>query len=236
MSLYSDPRGVRPGPVRGNAADGLDHRVAVSVRRVLDCCIKKLSETVFLPIGKPKKLSSEVIVVDKRLVKPPLRFISAASSNSAAVVDDLVITRLEERPVFARIRCNIAVPMRVNFEDIGGKRISAISSFSVPQDVIMYVPDASIFPFEVTASASCTCTSGRFVEPNVFQVNASLTLIIKVATETDLLVPAYGICPTPKAVDFETEVSQGFFDLPLYPRGREHGRQESRNEGGINNA
>jgi len=59
-----------------------------------------------------------------------------------------------------------------------------------------------------------------------------MTVITKVVADTDLLVPAYGICPAPKAVDFEQEASKEFFDLPLYPQGRAYKERNEQSERG----
>ncbi len=44
-----------------------------------------------------------------------------------------------------------------------------------------------------------------------------LTVITKVVAQTDILVPAYGYAPAPKAIDYETDAFNTFFELPLYP-------------------
>jgi len=49
---------------------------------------------------------------------------------------------------------------------------------------------------------------------------ACVTLITKVVADTDLLLPTYGYCRVPDAVDYENQVCNKFFELPLYPSGR----------------
>jgi len=150
----------------------------------------------------------------------PLAFQTAKSTQIEGNVSGLKVTRLEGRPCFARIECDVTVPLKVNYRCDEGIDHMADSSITVHEDIVMYVPEASVFPFEVVASASCNAPNGRFEDDQNFTCTACITIITKVVAETDLLIPAYGFCPSPKAVDFESEVCNKFFDLPLYPSGR----------------
>ena len=199
-----------PGAIEGSALDGLRSRVAVSVRRVLDSCKKQLTlDRVKLPL---------------RCMPPgaeaPLTFESAASVQVDAPVSDLTVARLEERPCFARVKCAVTVPVQVAFTDAGGAAHTAKSEIRVPADIVMYVPEASVFPFEVVAAASCNCPTGAFETPTVAYAAACVTLIIKIVADTDLLLPTYGYCAAPDAVDFDAQVCNKFFELPLYPSGK----------------
>jgi hypothetical protein len=130
------------------------------------------------------------------------------------------VARLEERPCFARVTCGITVPVQVTFSDGDGVQHCAKSEIKVPADIVLYVPEASVFPFEIVAAASCNCPAGQFESPTVCYVTACLTVIIKVVADTDLLMPTYGYCAAPEAVDYEDQVCNKFFELPLYPSGK----------------
>jgi len=207
MSYFCNRGGAAtPGPINGSALDGLRTRVAISVKRVLDSCKKQLSlEHVKLPL--------------QCVPNGAKTFISAVSTQVDAEVVDLVVQRLEERPCFARIKCTVVIPMLVTFADAEGNKHSTKSEIKVSEDIVMYVPEASVFPFEIVAVASCNCPNGKF-EGDVCFATACITVITKVVADTDLLVPAYGYCPTPDAVDFEEQVCNKFFELPLYPNGK----------------
>ena len=203
--------GAFPGVIDGNASTGLRHRVAVCVERVLDSCMRQeTAENTKLHLSN----------ITPRGATPPFKFISANSMHSEACVRDLSIVRLEQRQEFARVRCTVAIPICVVFEDTSGEKCSAKSQIKVPMDVILYVPKDSIFPFEVKAMASVTSPSGRASSDNTFAVTACFTVVLKVTASTDLLIPTYGFCAAPQAVDFETRECDEFFDLPLYPSGR----------------
>ena len=203
--------GAFPGVIDGNATNGLRHRVAVAVERVLDSCMKQeTAENTKLTLSS----------ISPRNATPPFKFTSANSMQPSACIKDLSITRLEQRREFARVRCTVVIPMCVTFEDSKGEKCMAKSQIKVPQDVIMYVPRDSIFPFEVKAVASVNCPSGRVCGDNAFNVTACYTIVLKVTADTDLLIPTYGFCSAPPAVNFEAHECDEFFDLPLYPSGR----------------
>jgi len=207
MSFYSDRGAVRPGPIEGSALDGLRTRVAISVRRVLDSCSKQLS-------------LEHTRLLLKNVSPGKHTFTGATSTQVTAPITDLRVTRLEERPCFARVKCNVHIPLKVAFKDCEGTDHTTDSEITITQDIVMYVPEASVFPFEIVAVASCNCPGGMFIDANTCECTACLTVITKVIAETDLLVPAYGYCPSPKAVDFDEQVCNKFFELPLYPSGK----------------
>jgi len=181
---------------------------------VLDSCRKSLTQDTELHINKAQS------------AEQPLEFIGAASTCMMAEISDLRVLRLKERPSFARISAEVLIPLQVTYQDTKGKRFRGDSTITLPVDVVMYVPDASVFPFEVTASAGVNCTAGKQIRADTFSVTACITLIVKVIAETDLLIPTYGYCPSPKAVDFEQQACSNFFDLPLYPSGKQINREE----------
>jgi hypothetical protein len=185
------------------------HRIAISVRRILDSCTKQISE--------------EDLILNLERVPPalptPFKFVSALSTRTEAQVSNLSIEKIREREGQARVRCNVAIPMRVDFLDADDKKHHARSEIVVPIDIILFIPEASVFPFEIVAAASVSATNGRYINNKSFRVTACIAIIIKVIAETDLLIPAYGYSPSPKAVDFNDDKCKEFFELPLFPSG-----------------
>jgi|GEM_PF-1541991 len=218
MSYYSDANNVSPGRVEGNPAAGLRHRVAVAVERILDSALKQEQfDNITIKLSGVRNSGNE----DGKKNYKKFKFISANSSAAMGVVENLSISRLEERPSFARIKCTVAVPLLVKYNNSTGEELSAQSEIKVDEDVIMYVPQASVFPFEVKAMISCNCPSGRANSEHEFTVTALITIVIKIIANTDLLLPTYGYCPSPRAVDYDKSESRDFFDLPLYPSGKQ---------------
>ena len=214
MSYYCNPKNICPGPIEGSPLTGLNHRVAVCVQRVLDSCQKQIAN---------RNVALHLSGVSPRSV-PPLRLVEATSTGYEASVTDLQVDRLSERPAFARVRCKVTIPLHVSYKDANGQGDFADSVITVPQDVVMFAPRASVFPFRVVAVASANCvpdanaTGGT--DPAVVVGTACVTIVMKVVADTDILIPAYGFCPAPKCVDYQERICEEFFDLPLYPSGK----------------
>jgi hypothetical protein len=188
----------------------LRNRVAINARRVLDSAKKQDSiENARLTLRTPLDAAAG-----------PYTFVNTASTQVDATVSNLCVTRLDERPCFARVQCNVTVPLQVTVTDNQGARVTRMSEYRKPIDIVMYVPEPSVFPFEITSVASVNCPTGRVENESTVIVSLCSTIITKVIADTDLLIPAYGYCPTPDAVDYENQMCNKFFDLPLYPCGR----------------
>ena len=212
MSFYSDPNNISPGRIDGSPTEGLRHRAAVFVERVLYSAIKQeRRENVKLAFKKTKRNTAPT---------SKCTFIGAKNSGSIGTVTNLSVTRIEERKSFARVKCTVTIPMLVEYKDEAGKRQKAKSEIKACQDVILYVPEQSVFPFEVKAVAGCNCPGGKFADDGSAMVTACITVVIKITAQTDLLIPTYGFVPTPRAIEYEKNECDDYFDLPLYPSGK----------------
>jgi hypothetical protein len=211
MSFFSNKQNIGPGAINGSPLAGLCDRVAISVERVLDCCMKQVvSDCVPLELRKFSRKPTQ-----------PCTFVSASSPPEAeTILSNLTIDRIAERTDFARVRCGCTVPVRVTLRDADKKTVTAESEVKHQLDVIMYIPPASVFPFEIKAEACCTCTGGCVENEHQCIASICTTLILKVTAKCDLLVPTYGFAPVPKAIDFKENHCSDFFELPLYPSGR----------------
>jgi len=208
MSFYSNRDRVGPGLIEGSPLEGLCNRVVISCKRVLDSCKKQLSME-----------NTRLVMRDVTPGIAPTTFVGGINTHTEATVTNLQVTRLEERPCFARIRCNVHVPLEISFLCAEGDKHYAASEIVVPEDIILYVPEASVFPFEIQAVASVSFTTGKF-DGNDLLTTACVTIITKVVAETDLLVPAYGYFGPNECVDYQEQVCNRFFELPLYPSGK----------------
>jgi hypothetical protein len=185
-------------------------RATIAVNRVMDCCKREIGQ-------EQTRMTLCHVSAD---AQPPFTFVTATSTHTAATVSNLVIARIEGgNENRARVRCNITIPMQVTFRDSDNVQFTARSEITVPQDIVMCIPTPSVFPFEITASASCNCPSGCFVGANMVESTACIAIITKVVIETELDIPTYGYHQIPVAVDYENQVCDKFFKLPLYPYG-----------------
>ena len=212
MSFFSNFQSDHcPGTITGNPLSGLNEKVCIQAEKIFDAgIIQTRLENYNIPLTNPTPANPTY----------PLTFVSARSVTSTGTVSGLSVERQPEG-CLARVQATVTIPLEVVYIDANGVEGTAMSSLVLSEDVLMYVPPASIMPFTVTSVASCVSPDGTF-DPttNSFNVNACVTVILKVAMQVELLVPSYGYCAIPPAQEYSQEVCSGFFELPLYPQGR----------------
>lgn len=209
MSFYSgNCSNCKPGPITNNPLNGLCEKACIETKKVFDACMKQVQEN-----------DVNITVTGFTPADPvlPLTFVSCSSDTTNVTINDLVVDRFDDRPCFARVTGSVSVPVTINYTDANGVAGSATGSVNVSQDVVLYVPQPSIVPYQIEAFANLVCSDGEFVGDGVFSVDICLTLITKVVVVADILVPTYGYCQIPPCQEFTQDVCTGFFDLPLYP-------------------
>lgn len=210
MSFYTDSRpGIFPGQTN-NITNGLCERICIQATKVFDACMNQsqlenydLALTNFNPANPTT----------------PLTFVSGNSLGNSASISNLVITRFDDRPNFARVQANINIPVTVTYTDANNVPGTATGTITVAQDVVLYVPQPSLTPIDVVAFGSAVIASATF-NPTTggFTISACVTTILKVVAVVDVLVPSYGYCPIPPCTPYSgDDICPGVFDLPLYP-------------------
>ena len=209
MSFYTDSRpGIFPGSTN-NPLNGLCERIAIQVKKVFDACIYQAQlENYRLTVSNFNPENPAF----------PLTYISAYSTNSPAQVTNLVITRFDDRPNFARVEADVNIPVIVTYTDANGVTGTATATVTIHQDVILFVPQPSIVPINVEAFANVSSTIGTFVDENTFSTTVCVTIILKVVADVDVLVPSYGYVSIPPCTPFVSDdVCPGTMDMPLFP-------------------
>jgi hypothetical protein len=146
----------------------------------------------------------------------PLTFVSC-SSGGEATIRNLVVDRFNDRPCFARVSGNVDIPVTVNYVDSAGVAGVGTGTVTEPFDVVLYVPQPSIVPYTVEATAYAICSNGSYVDDNTFTIDMCISLIIRVVVDAEMLIPTYGYCQIPPCQEYTQDVCSDFFDLPLYP-------------------
>lgn len=210
MSFYTDSRpGIFPGQTN-NVTNGLCERICIQATKVFDACINQSTIEDY-----------QLTLTDFNPANPvtPLSFVSGNSLGQTATVSGLTITRFDDRPNFARVQATINIPVTVTYTDVNNTPGTASGVVSIPQDVILYVPQPSLTPIEVVAFGSIVISSGTYnATTGGFNISACVTTILKVVATVDVLVPSYGYCPIPPCTPFTgDDICPGVFDLPLYP-------------------
>ena len=209
MSFFTNNNnGQCPGPIIGNPLNGLCERVCIETTKVFDSCMCQLQQT-----------GLQVVVTNFNPPAPqdPLEFVSCTSTLEPAYITNLEIERFEDRPNFARVSCDVNIPVEVKYIDDNGVEGVGESVVTVNKDVILYVPQPSIVPFEIKAFGGLVSPEGTYVGNDTFSVTACITIILKVVAEVEILIPTYGFCCIPPCQDFSEELCTDFFELPLYP-------------------
>ncbi len=215
MSFYSNFQSDKcPCQITGNPINGLTEKVCIQAEKIFDAAIKQTQlENYALTLTD---LSPENPTY-------PLTFISARSTTAEATVTNLNVDRQADKHC-ARVQATLSVPLEVLYTDANGVEGSATATVSINQDVLLYVPAPSIMPFTVQAVVSAVVPEGTFnPDTQGFTVTVCLTVILKIAMSVEILIPSYGYCAIPPAQDYSQEICAGFFELPLYPQGRNGG-------------
>ena len=210
MSFSKNVRPDRmPGPIVGNAANGLCEKVCIEVKKVFDACIKQ------------ETLTDQTITLESTTpadVTEPFTFVGAKSSSSEGTIQNLVVTPTPETPGCSRVQCNVEIPMQVSFTDANGVQATGTGTLTLARDVILRVPEPSVIPYEIVAVVNAVSAEGSYTADAEFTVTLCVTVILKVVMDVELLVPSYGYCYIPPCQEYQEEICEGFFDLPLFPR------------------
>jgi len=211
MSFFSNFQSDKcPGVINGNPLNGLNEKVCIQAQKIFDACIKQVQIENYT-------LTLDDLPCD---VTYPLTFVSARSVAGGTTLTDINIDRLADKPGCARVQATVCIPLEVVYADANGTEGIAHAKITYSEDVLLFVPAPSIMPYKAVAEASAVCAEGTFNGDNkTFSVNVCITVILKIAVDVELLIPAYGYCAIPPAQDYSKEVCAGFFELPLYPQG-----------------
>ena len=209
MSFFSGNRqGCNPGPINNNPLQGLCEKACIQTTKVFDACMKQLQlddTTITLTDLTPENPTE------------PLTFVGCSANTSDVTISNVVVDRFDDKPCFARVTGSVAVPITVSYTDATGTAGIGTGTITVPVDVVLYVPQPSVVPYQITAFANAICAGGSFTDGTTAVVDACVTVIIRVVVDAELLVPTYGYCQIPPCQDYSQDVCSGFFDLPLYP-------------------
>lgn len=199
----------RPGPICGNPTSGLCEKVLIETDKVFDAGLLQTTETGIVLTTDNYSPANPTL---------PLTYISTETDPSnPAVISDVVVTRLTDRPNFANVSGEVTIPVIVTYRDNNGVLGTATSSITYPINAMMYVPQPSINPVRVEVSAQFRSQIGTYSAENTFTVTGCLQIIIKIVARVILLIPSYGYPVIPPVQVGETSICPGIFDQPIFP-------------------
>ena len=210
MSFFSNSRTENmPGPIYGNPLHCLCEKVCLQTKKVFDACLKR-EHIENMPI--------ELSGFTPENPTAPLTFVSgSASLTEKTTLTNVQITRLQDRPNFAKVSVTANIPIDVVYTDANGVQGTATGYITMDESVILFVPQASMVPVRVEPVASVVVPQAEFTSGTQIVLDACVMLIIKIVADVEILVPSYGYCNIPPCEEATQDVCQGFFELPLFP-------------------
>lgn len=214
MSFYSYKNaGNTCAPGRISETDilkGLNERACIQVDRVYDACMQQDQlDRVPIQLTDITPRGAEFTF--------PLCFVSAKTVEPTAIIREMCIERLPDRPGFARVQALIDVTLEVVFCDANGYEGKGKAIVTIKKDVVLHVPDDSIIPFTVSAQSNCIGIEGDYRGEFRFCITLCVTVIVRVIAQVQILIPTYGFCNIPPCESFADTVCDEFFSLPLFP-------------------
>lgn len=211
MSFYiNNTNPSRPGPITGNPLNGICEKILIETTKVFDACVSQSTET-----GIVLAMTN----LDPAGPATPLTFISAANApNEAVTISDLVVDRLEACPNYANVSATVTIPVIVSYRDANGVLGTGRATIQVAKSVVLYIPQPSVTPINISASAVFSSEIGTYTGESTFTVTGCLQVIMRVTAVVDVLVPSYGypVIPPCHAAP-AASACPNVFDMPLYP-------------------
>lgn len=207
----------------GEILNGLNERVCIQVQRVYDSCLyqEQLSQqrVTLVSYGLvPSGGDNGAQQAECTQPVMPITFESCRSTTTEGTIRNLSVERLCDRPCFARVKGQIDLPIDILFTDSACREYIGRGVVTVDRDVLLSIPDESIVPYTIEAMVSAICVSGTYVGNNVFELEVCVTVVLKVLSKVEMLVPSYGFCEVPPCEEFADSVCDEFFSLPLFPQ------------------
>ncbi len=208
MSFYTCNRsGNCPGAMSGNPLSGICEKACIQVDKVLDSGLRQIQQA-----------NVQIALTNQTPENPttPLTFISA-TTNGETQINNLTVERLSDKPNFARVTFDAVVPVIINYTDANGILGSGEGTITIPNDVILFIPQPSVVPYRIEVFGAISSPTGTWITENVFSINTCVTLITRVLVQAEILVPSYGYCTPPPAQEFSQDLCSGDFELPIFP-------------------
>ncbi len=211
MSFYSyknKGNEKSPGLADFEALKCITERVCIQVNKVYDSCLQQ------------ETMEDVEILLESFPAPSPYTFISLRNASSEGRLDNLIVTRLPDRPNFARIQADVLIPLQVRLADAVGTEYTVPAFTSVHKDVILYVPDDSIIPYRLEAVVGAVSVTGSIApsgELYYLTADICMSIIVKVVAMVELLIPSFGFCEIPPCEEYADEACDDFFSLPLFP-------------------
>jgi len=210
MSFYfNNCNQQRPSCINPSTLNNICEKVLIEVVRVFDACLSRIDGDIS---------TLDLINFNPPAPAFPLTYVSANTiPTNPATVTALNIDRTDCRGNFAKVTITINIPLQVVYTDNNGASGTAESSIIITRVATLCVPQDSLTPIEITATAVASSTIGTFVDNTSVNATMCVQIIIKVVGLVDLLVPTFGYPCLPLCQPLDATDCEAFFSQPIYP-------------------
>jgi len=186
------------------------NRVVVSVPRVLDSAMVVTQDAQLqIPAGTIPATATAPFVVNR---------IQAVSAETQ--MTNIVVTPLGDNTRCSRVTATVTVPLVVTMTDSANVQFETNTTLTKNISIVLFVPEASAFPYTITAEAAFGYDSATVADDTLTIVNAITKILVRITATTDLLIPSYGYAPLCNTNGNQFSDSQNFLNQPLFPSGK----------------
>lgn len=210
MSFYINNRNnQKPNCINSGQLKNINEKVLIQVNRVFDACVHRIDSEIF---------SLNLTNFTPANPTLPLTYVSTVSDpNNPATITSQTIDRTDPNSNFATVTLTMNIPLLVNYTDANGVAGVANSSITITRSANLCVPQNSLTPIDITASANFQSIIGSFPTDTTASVTGCIQIIIRVIGLVDLLIPSFGYPCLPLCQPQGDQSCNAVFNTPIYP-------------------
>lgn len=152
---------------------------------------------------------------------PKFEFLDITFNPGEIVRGTLVITDIQNRPSFRRVRFKVRVTFTVRVKNTATGAVESISGELPPiqKDIVLYIPAArDEFTFKIIVETLSKSLTEPVFDDGVLIFTIGVFMITKVVGKVQLLIPEYGFCPVPlECEDFQPDEICDEFECADFP-------------------
>lgn len=210
MSFFINNRNnQKPACINSQQLKNICEKALIQVPRVFDACVHRIDGEVF-----------NIALSNFSPANPtlPLTYISTVNDNTLPVtITSLTVERGDGGGNFATVTATMNIPLIVSYTDANGVTGTATSSITITRTATLCVPQNSLTPIDITATAVFQSTIGSFPTDTTASITACVQIIFRVVGIVDLLVPTFGYPVLPLCQPQGDATCNAVFNTPIYP-------------------
>ena len=210
MSFFINNRNnQKPACINSQQLKNICEKALIQVPRVFDACVHRIDGEVF-----------NIALSNFSPANPtlPLTYISTVNDNTLPVtITSLTVERGDGGGNFATVTATMNIPLIVTYTDANGVTGTATSSITITRTATLCVPQNSLTPIDITATAVFQSTIGSFPTDTTASITACVQIIFRVVGIVDLLVPTFGYPVLPLCQPQGDATCNAVFNTPIYP-------------------